>query len=286
MKESVGKPTIAAVLLTADREINYYERSLQSILKQSTPPDELLIIDVGSDIDLSAVKETLTRKIISNNIAIKYIRTENTPNSRNEAIENTDCQYISFIDDDDEWYYNKLETQLKRASPNAIVISKYDVENGTCPVPDHIPVDKKTILGSNWMGSTSFPLISVSVLRHIGGFNKKMQSNQEWEMWMRVVDDFEVLSSNPKVGIKHTSPQMISRNIKKRRSGWLSLYKIHFNDYVKHPVELSISLGYCYRNMLELKAYFSSIIAFMAFGLSIIYKTVWEFLKGKKSNTG
>lgn len=273
--------TISVVILTSDRSIDYFKRALSSIINQIRKPDELIVMDVGNDPLLSHDKESLMKQLINGLFLYSYDHSDNDPGSRNRAVEKCTGDYIAFLDDDDEWYPNKLEDQLKIAEDHSIIISGYDDDDFCdCPIPSIIPKSEDTILGENWIGCTSFPLISKKSFNEVHGFNENIPSNQEWELWIRLSKICKIIKTENKVGIKHKSPDMISNNLKRRRRGWMMLYKSHLREYLEHPDQLTKSLDYCYRDMFRLKAFLSSEIAFFLYGSSLIYRLIYKIVIG------
>lgn len=182
---------------------------------------------------------------------------DNNPSARNKGVEHCVGDYIAFLDDDDEWYPEKLEMQLSAMSEDtSVVVSQYVQEGGRCPAG--APIDQESILARNWVGCTSFPLVRRERFLDVGGFDSKMKSNQEWELWMRLLDIGSVAFTEGTLGIKHLSDNSITAERSKRRQGWFRLFAKHLGDYMKDRRSFCIALDYCFRDMFRLKAYCSS----------------------------
>lgn len=99
---------ISAVIPTYNRRMEVL-RAVDSVLAQTTPVDEIIVVDDGSS-DLTA--ETLAGKYGS---AIKVIRQENRGVSaaRNHAIRKARGEWIAFLDSDDVWLPTKIEQQTR-----------------------------------------------------------------------------------------------------------------------------------------------------------------------------
>jgi glycosyltransferase involved in cell wall biosynthesis len=81
--------------------------TLESILSQSYPPAEVIVVDDGS----TDATESLVRGFPS---TVKYFRIENsrTPAARNVGVSHAASPWIAFCDDDDLWTRNKLAKQI------------------------------------------------------------------------------------------------------------------------------------------------------------------------------
>lgn len=86
-------------------------KAVSSVLKQTFENYEIILVDDGSKDDIYEVEE-----LAKNNSKVKLYRNKNNlgaSRSRNIGIEKATGDYIAFLDSDDEFEPNKLETQLK-----------------------------------------------------------------------------------------------------------------------------------------------------------------------------
>ena len=97
-----------SVILTTYNRSALVERAILSVLKQTRPADEIIIIDDGSTDETS---ELIPRKYPR----ISYFWQENKGISaaRNAGIEKSAGDWIAFLDSDDTWLKRKLEYQQK-----------------------------------------------------------------------------------------------------------------------------------------------------------------------------
>ena len=107
---------ISVVIPTFNR-INLVARAIDSVLKQSLNPYEIIVVDDGSD---DGTSEMIQNKYKS----IKLIQQQNDGVSaaRNKGIEHAKGDWIGLLDSDDEWTEKKLENQADRL----IKTSEYD----------------------------------------------------------------------------------------------------------------------------------------------------------------
>jgi glycosyltransferase involved in cell wall biosynthesis len=98
---------VSVIIPTHNRKI-LIERAIQSVLKQTYPPAEIMIIDDGST---DGTDQLIKRKYPG----LKHLQIEHNgvSNARNVGIENSSCNWIAFLDSDDEWLANKLEKQIR-----------------------------------------------------------------------------------------------------------------------------------------------------------------------------
>ena len=101
------------------------KKCIISIQKQKYKPDEILIIDNNKKSD---VNEKLFNNISnSTSLNLKYIKNYKTIQSlRNDPVNETKSELISFLDDDDQWKSDYLENSIKifrEDNPDAIYTS-------------------------------------------------------------------------------------------------------------------------------------------------------------------
>lgn len=98
--------SVSVVIPTYNRAV-LLATTLRSVLAQSVPPDEIIIIDDGSTDHTSAVCAKLPA-------SVRYIRQENRGLSvaRNRGIAEASSEWIALCDSDDCWLPRKLEHQL------------------------------------------------------------------------------------------------------------------------------------------------------------------------------
>ena len=84
------------------------QKAIDSVLAQSIVPMEIIVVDDGSTDDTPS-------SIASYGNRIRYLRQENAGVSaaRNRGVANATSQWIAFLDDDDEYVPEKLETQME-----------------------------------------------------------------------------------------------------------------------------------------------------------------------------
>ena len=101
------------------------KKCIISIQKQKYKPDEILIIDNNKKSD---VNEKLFNNISnSTSLNLKYIKNYKTIQSlRNDPVNETKSELISFLDDDDQWKSDYLENSIKifrEDNPDALYTS-------------------------------------------------------------------------------------------------------------------------------------------------------------------
>ena len=113
------KPLISVAMATYNGE-KYLRAQLDSILAQSYPVYEIVIVDDGSNDQTCAVIESYSvkcpqiqflRNLINQGVTKSFLR----------ALQNTSGEYIAFCDQDDVWLPNKLERLIAEIGDNLLI---------------------------------------------------------------------------------------------------------------------------------------------------------------------
>ena len=185
----------SVIITTYKRPICVLDRAINSIIKQSYLDWELIIVNDFPD-DNKLVEDI--RFLIEgyDDTRIKYIvhdKNKGACEARNTGIKNSMGEFIAFLDDDDEWIYNKLELMLPYLQDEKVglvysdfisVYKRKEKIHKSIPIYKHDPF--KSLLINNYIGSTSFPIMRKSVVLNVGGFDPCMTACQDLELWLKI----------------------------------------------------------------------------------------------------
>jgi glycosyltransferase involved in cell wall biosynthesis len=102
-----------SVVIPAYNSAEYICRTIDSVLAQSLPAEEIIVVDDGSSDNTKEIVKKYSGKV-------NYIYQENGGASvaRNTGIEAAKCEWIAFLDADDEWTPDKLKLQIELLQRN------------------------------------------------------------------------------------------------------------------------------------------------------------------------
>jgi len=172
---------VTAAITTYKRDWNSIIRAIESILNQTYPVYELLLIDdndVHSDFSQEIMQGVLKLP------KVRYVpmgKNSGVCKARNRAIEEAQGDLIGFLDDDDEWHPEKVAAQVRmfEETPNLgisfvtgrILFEGTDREEYNWQYKIFKPEPTfEDMLWTDYVGSASVPLISMEALRDVGGF--------------------------------------------------------------------------------------------------------------------
>ena len=247
-------PKISIIIPTYNR-CQLLSRAIQSVLDQTYPNIELIVVDNCST--------DTTRKMVQglSNPRIKYRRLEKRvgiSSARNIGIEMAEGQYIGFNDDDDEIDPQKTELQIKKFinTPERLGIvycgHRYVVNNKVLGV--RLPKYRGNIF-RNLLAScrihTNTVLIKKECFNKTGMFDPELPSSEDWDMWLRLSKffDFDYVPDVLASYNLHDGSQ-ISQNLRNKIVGRELFLKKHQKDLDKNHR----ALGYLCRHLGALYA--------------------------------
>ena len=191
-------PSISAVIPTHKRPA-LLKRSIESVISQTLPATEILVVDDAICEDTRAVVESYKDS------KIHYVENSlgnGAGYSRNLGAETATSEFVAFLDDDDIWVPQKLEFQwaeLRKSKVDAVFSSmllQYEnsrLSYSTFPILPANP--KEEILIENFIGGTISAVINREVFLALGGFDASFPAREEYDLWIRL------LSSGYKISI-------------------------------------------------------------------------------------
>lgn len=190
-----------SVVIPLYNKEHFIKKAIQSVLKQSFQDFEIIIVDDGST-DRSL---EIARKFESEKLKVYTQPNQGVSVARNKGIENASGEYIAFLDADDTWNMDYLETidELTTSYPESdIYVTAYAVHmgNGKVNYSRQLP-EEKGCLESYWLTLkkgydfvwTSVTTVRREALMHAGCFKPGEKIGQDLDMWARLA------RNNPKV---------------------------------------------------------------------------------------
>lgn len=199
----------------------YLSRSIDSVLNQTYPNVEAIIVDDNGLGTLNQKKTAAVLKKYENNPRVKYIchsENKNGSAARNTGVKHSSAKYIALLDDDDEYLPHKIEKQIRDIESlddsYALVYCGINIYFNGGFRESH-----KTYSGSVFyevmlhkavIGSTSM-LIRRKVWDELGGFDESFKRHQDWEFSARVAYKYNVYAEDfigfNRYILKRNSPQ-------------------------------------------------------------------------------
>ncbi|MDR4508537.1 MAG: glycosyltransferase [Candidatus Brocadiaceae bacterium] len=210
-------PTIS-VVIPAYNSAEFLPYSIRSVLSQTFKPYEIIVVDDCSTDNTRKVLEPFMQRI-------HYINSGKNRGSsfaRNTGIQASKGKYIAFLDADDIWLPQKLQTNLKcfEADPElAMVYSRHlniDKEGKVTGESPKQALPSGTIF-SELFSEQNFILTSTVMVRRevfdtTGLFDEQLFNCQDWDLFLRVAYHFKCKGINTSLVQYRQTPQSLSKN--------------------------------------------------------------------------
>jgi glycosyltransferase involved in cell wall biosynthesis len=188
---------LVSVVIIAHNCAQYVGHAIQSVLEQTWPRLELIVVDDGSTDATGAVIQRVSDP------RMKYVRQTNKgPNAaRNEGIRHARGDLIAFLDCDDWWLPAKLEKQIAKAAGHpeiglvyslAIRVDETGAEGDRFDSVVEGRVLDRLLFGNCIAGSASSALVTRRAVDAVGTFDESLHYAEDWEYWIRIASQFAV----------------------------------------------------------------------------------------------
>ncbi len=178
-------PTISAVIPAYNAE-GFVARAIDSVLSQTHPVHEVLVVDDGS-------RDGTARIVESFGPSVRPIRQENSgPGAaRNHGAREARGEWIALLDADDAWLPRKIERQLPYLADASIAVVHSDVVDVEGQYTRYLydgELNFDRLWRQNLIG-TSTALVRKAAWSEIGGFDidRDLISIEDYNFWLRML---------------------------------------------------------------------------------------------------
>lgn len=188
-------PSISVIIPTFNRR-DMLPRAIDSVLGQTRPPEEVIVVDDGSTdgtADLIRTTYPGVRVIEQRNAGVSA--------ARNRGITNAHGQWIALLDSDDVWLPQKLERQLEALSqhPSFRLVHCDEIwfRNGVRVNPMNKHKKQGGYIFAQCLAlcciSPSAVLIESTLFDEVGRFDAGLPACEDYDLWLRICARVPVL---------------------------------------------------------------------------------------------
>jgi len=181
-----------SVVIPAYNSGHLVGEAIESAIRQSAPPAEVIVVDDGSTDDTP-------RRLESYADRVRYVRQSNqgVAAARNRGVAEARGDFVAFLDADDVWHPRKVELQVAALAGNSDVgligTRRFDWPAETVPeIPDIasppvVRVRREGLAVKNRF-VTSSVVVRRPILECVGPFDTRLQGPEDHDLWLRVAD--------------------------------------------------------------------------------------------------
>ena len=215
-------PKVSVIIPTYNSR-NTIGETLQSVFKQTYSDFEILLINDGSTDDLMEVLKDLKDP----RLQILHYENGGLTAARNRGIDRASGEYLIYLDADDLWSSDKLESHVKaldnarKANPKVGLAYSWsyflDDETNACYINHPKPYEGNVlsnILERNFIESGSNPMITREAIDSVGYFNNDFLGVSVWDYWIRLAKQWHyVLIPERQVFYRQSRTSMSSSDV-------------------------------------------------------------------------
>ena len=192
MKNS--KQPLISVIMACYNAAPYVEEAVTSVLRQTWPHTEVIVVDDGSLDNSPDIVKRLEAEH-PGRVRLKHLKHSGPYPARNLGLSHARGDYIAFLDADDWWREDCLEkllTALLDAEADLSYCGWQNVgEHILSPDPYIPPAYEKEDPVAAFLKSCPWPihaaLIRRSVLNAVEGFSERLFSSMDYDLWLRIL---------------------------------------------------------------------------------------------------
>jgi len=196
-----------SVVIPAYNNSEYIGRAIESVLAQTHPAAEIIVVDDGSTDNTAEVVRQYENKV-----TYLYQKNAGAGKARNTGISAATSEWIAFLDADDEWLTNRLQRQIELAQRHEHLVwisgNYLRCICGTNRKEAHIDTQKVISLLKGYeyfesffaafikdaWGCTDTMLIKKNIIIEAGMFPKGQALGEDLDLWWRIAYHY------PKIG--------------------------------------------------------------------------------------
>ena len=231
-------------------------RAINSVLKQSYQSFEIIVVDDGSNDNSSR----LVKEYFNEKIRLIYQENRGVSSARNKGAELSKYDLLAFLDADDEWREDFLETiiSMNKKFPNAShyatgqrnkqlnikkeIVNSYQIEcnNNTIACYEFSYESFfATFSVKNYPLQTSAVVVSKELFFKSGRYITTQKHYEDWDLYYRLLVCGNLIYCPEQLSYKHNdSHQRISKNINrkltKEQIGMIGIAELFFNNPSSH----------------------------------------------------
>ena len=273
MNLNIEHKPLVSVVITCFNYAQYLKKSIDSVLEQTYPVVEIIVVNDGSTDDTEKVMDEYLA-----NPKIIYITQENKGQAvaKNVGIKHAKGEFVAFLDADDIWCNEKLQKQIECFKNTKVGVvycrAKYVNENDDIfefeMTGRYLQPQRGKV--TNWLVYDNFVQFSSSVVRkecfgRIGYFDESLKMGIDWDLWLRISTDYEFDYVEDRLFYYRMghSGQMSKNAAERLRCSdriWSNFLTNYPNSVTRSDIRESLAYTYCirgnyFRKIDKLKSY-------------------------------
>jgi glycosyltransferase involved in cell wall biosynthesis/LmbE family N-acetylglucosaminyl deacetylase/uncharacterized coiled-coil protein SlyX len=192
-KANGSTPTVSVIIPTRNRP-TMLEEAVRSVLTQLYRDFEVIVVNDGGE-DIRELVGSWNRE--ANVVYLEHAERKGVAAARNTALRAARGRYVAYLDDDDVFYPDHLETlvgyletgQHQVAYTDAHEVLQTWVPDRYVKVGERLAYscdfDRRRLLISNYIATLNI-VHRRDILEETGLFDEELESHEDWDLWIRM----------------------------------------------------------------------------------------------------
>ena len=227
-----------SIIIPSRDRPNLLERALLSVLEQTHAPNEVIIVNDGSNQENQALYDQLQTRYEG---SVRFVKLEHTTRGHgpsyaiNRGAEHASGEFLCFLDDDDSWTDKRHLERAKAVVDSAtdIYLTNQIAFSGETLIQERLwlqviadrihakyTADERgayTVSIADLMACDSFPHLNNTIVRRalyteVGGMDDGIRYECEWDLYFRLIDKARGIKYFPGVVSRHNVPDKNKTN--------------------------------------------------------------------------
>lgn len=195
--------SLVSIIIPTYKRPNTLSRAINSVLNQTYQNIEVIVVDDNHPDSDERKKTATTMRQYENNSKVIYIQHPQNRNgsaARNTGLRNSHGDFIMFLDDDDEFFSEKIAYQVKVMNDrdNSWGVSYTGFEKQFTNKITHSSNHREgnllvdALMRNLFLAAGSNLMIRRTVCEEINGFNESFPRNQDLEFLVRILQKYKI----------------------------------------------------------------------------------------------
>lgn len=246
------KPLVSVVIPNYNYA-NFLQGAIESVLSQTYPNIEIVVVDDGS-VDNS--KEVLER--YTSQVKVIFQSNQGVSIARNTGVAESKGDLIAFLDADDIWLPTKVEKQVdlftRDGSLGLVHVGVEEIDQNGRRLRVRMDgafgwvFEELLLLRSSVLGAGSGAMVWREVFDNLGGFDPRLSTSADWDFYCRLARLYPI-GFVPEVLLKYRIHSIsMHHNIDLMEHDMLIAFEKAFSEQV------SVNAKKCYGNLYRMLA--------------------------------
>jgi teichuronic acid biosynthesis glycosyltransferase TuaG len=217
-----------SVIIPAYNSAKYIAEAIESVLNQTYPVLEVIVVDDGSTDDTAEIVKKIASRPMTYELRpkIRYFYQDNRgpAAARNRGIREARGNYIAFLDSDDLWLPDKIEKQIvlfDRSDYAMVYCDMSHVVNGKTAYKSYLKGRGykyfgrgdiyDNLLRENFI-FTPTVIMRRCILDKIKGFDEKFRICEDYKMWLSIAREYPIGYIDEPLVIRRRAEANITEN--------------------------------------------------------------------------